>query len=70
MSWKDVVKNEPKRCGYCRKLILNERDIHNSRFMKEPICEECNWDIELPRRMGLMANKETQGTKRWQEKNR
>ena len=44
-------------------------DRHSSKFpdVENPICKKCNWDIEIPRRVGAISEK---NLKEFQEKNR
>ena len=73
MSWKDIIKNEPVKCGYCGKDMSDAQhpDIHSSRFpeVENPICTKCNYEIELPRRFGMYQGG-SEKSKEWQEDNR
>ena len=52
----DMPKQE--KCGYCGKDMTNAgvHDRHSTRFKdtENPICSDCNWRIEIPRRYNAM----------------
>jgi hypothetical protein len=56
MGWKKNVKKKPK-CGYCGKPLSDDiHETHNSRFMKDRICSDCNTTKEIPRRFVSYIN--------------
>ena len=73
MSWKDIIKEEPVKCGYCGKDMSNVgiHDRHSSRFpeVENPICSKCNYEIEMPRRFGMYTGG-SEKSRDWQKDNR
>ena len=66
---KNIEFTKREKCGYCGNIIQGMHDRHSSKFpdVENPICKKCNWDIEIPRRVGTISEK---NLKEFQEKNR
>tara|TARA_R100000152_G_C6603497_1_gene59794 strand:+ start:255 stop:485 length:231 start_codon:yes stop_codon:yes gene_type:complete len=73
MSWKDIIKEEPVKCGYCEKDMSNVgiHGRHSSRFpeVENPICSKCNFEIEIPRRFAMYTGG-SEKSRDWQKDNR